>query len=88
MEETEEVEVEEEEVEETEEVDVDEEEVEETVEVDETEEEEEGVYEITIKGKSYYATNEINGTIYEMLPDEEIGRELGVFKNKVVVWNK
>ena len=70
--------VEEEESEEQEEAEVD-------AEVD-AEEEEEGVYEITINGKPYYATNEVDGTVYEMLPNEDIGKQVGVFKNKVIQW--
>jgi hypothetical protein len=94
VEETEEVEVqeEEEEVEETEEVEVqeEEEEVEETEEVEEVEEEEEvketeedagEVYEVTISGKSYYVTDEKNGKIYAIDKDEDVGDEIGEFKN-------
>ena len=77
VEETEEVE----EVEETEEV----EEVEETEEleeeVEETEEDAGEVYEITISGKSYYTTNEKNGKIYAIDKDEEVGDEIGDFKD-------
>jgi len=88
VEETEEVEVEEtEEVEVEEEEEVDEvevEEVEETEEVEEVEEvevEEEGeeVYEITIKSKTYYVTNEKNGTIYSVTSDGDIGDEVGKY---------
>jgi hypothetical protein len=90
-EESEEVEVEEEEEEETEEVEVEEEEEEsEEVEVEETEEteEEEGVYEVQIKGKRYYTTNEINGTIYAILADDEIGDEVGSFENGKPLFRK
>ena len=79
-----EVEVEVEEEEETEEVEVEvEEETEET-----EEEEEEGVYEIEIKGKRYYTTNEINGTIYAILADDEIGDEVGSFENGKPLFRK
>ena len=85
--EEEEVVVEEEEVEvdETEEeveVDETEEEVEvdeEAEETEEQEEEEEGVYEVEIKGKRYYTTNDVNGTIYAVLDDDDIGDEVGKF---------
>lgn len=81
---------EEEEVEEVEEEEVDasavseadaEEEVEEE-EADEEveeEEEEEGVYEVKIKNKTYYVTNETNGTIYAVEADGEVGEEVGKY---------
>jgi len=78
VEEEEEV-VEEEVVEEEEEV-VEEEEVQEE---EEAEEEEEEVYEITIKGKSYYTTNEKNGTIYDIDENGDISEEVGKFENGV-----
>ena len=90
-EEEEEAEEEEEEAEEVEEVVdevVEEEEVEEEVveeevvdEVVEEEEAEEEVFEIEIKGKSYYTTNEKNGSIYNVDENEEIGDEIGKFEN-------
>jgi hypothetical protein len=88
-EEEEEVEIEQEEVEEEEEeeeeeeVEVEEEEeeveVEEEEEVEEVEEEEEEVYEIKIKSKTYYVTNEKNGTIYSVTSDGDIGDEVGKY---------
>ena len=54
---------------------------------EEAAEEEEGVYEISINGKRYYTTNETNGTIYELLEDDDVGEEIGKFVNKQVVWN-
>ena len=65
-----------------------EEEEEEEVEEEEEEEEEveEEVYEITIAGKKYYTTNEVDGVIYSMTADEEIGDEVGVFKNKTPIF--
>jgi hypothetical protein len=79
-EEEEEVEVEVEESEEEEEVEV-EVEVEESEEGDDAEEEnEEEVYEVTIKNKSYYTTNETDGPIYAILDDEDIGDQIGEFK--------
>ena len=80
-EEEEEVEVEETEEEEVEVEETEEEEEEEEVEVEETEEEEEEVYEITIKNKSYYTTNETNGPIYAVLADEDVGDQIGEFKD-------
>ena len=75
VEEEEEVEVE---VEEEEEVEV---EVEEEEEGDDAEEEnEDEVYEVTIKNKSYYTTNETDGPIYAILDDEDIGDQIGEFK--------
>ena len=80
VEETEEVEVEEGE-EETEEVEVEETEEVEVEETEEVEVEEEGeeVYEITIKSKTYYVTNEKNGTIYSVTSDGDIGDEVGKY---------
>jgi hypothetical protein len=79
--EVEEVEEEEEQVEvEVEEVEVEEEEEEvEEVEELEVEEEEEEVYEIKIKSKTYYVTNEKNGTIYSVTSDGDIGDEVGKY---------
>ena len=71
----EEVEVEEEEVEEEEEEVVVEEEV---IEV-EVEEEEDGVYEITIKGSTYYISNEIDSFIYKEDENGEISMEVGKY---------
>ena len=69
---------EEEMVEEEEEEMVEEEEEEEMV---EEEEEEEEVFEIEIDDITYYATNEENGTLYEVLDDDEIGKQVGIIKN-------
>ena len=93
VEESEEEEVEEseeEEVEESEEEEVEESEEEEVeVEVEEEEEsEEEEAYEVTIKKKLYYTTNEIDGIIYSIDKDDEIGDEVGHFKNGKPVFNK
>jgi len=91
-EEVEEEEVEEEEVEE-EEVEEEEEEVEEREGASEgtvgsLEEEDEEVEEVTIKGKSYYTSNKISGIIYEITKDEEVGDEVGVFKEGKAVFHK
>ena len=76
------------EVEETVEMEVEETvemEVEEAVEMEleEEEEEESEVFEITISGKKYYTNNEVNGKIYSIEKDEEVGDEIGVFVNSV-----
>ena len=76
-EEVEYVEVEESEEEEEEEEEEDEEEEE------EEEDEEEEVFEVTIKGKKYYTTDTVNGEIYTILPDGDIGDEVGMYKNGV-----
>jgi hypothetical protein len=75
-------EVEEEEVEEVEEVV--EEEVEEVVEEDDSGE----VYEITIKGKSYYVMNEKDSIIYDVDENGDVSVEVGVYKNGKPVFNK
>ncbi len=77
--EEEEVEVEEEEVEVVVEEKVEEVVVEEEVEEEESEESE--VFEITIGKKVYYTNNEINGTIYTVGQDEDVGDEVGSFVN-------
>ena len=79
----EEVEVEVEVEESEEEVEVEESEEEVEVEVEESAEEEEAdeeVYELTIKNKSYYVSNETDGPIYAILEDEDIGDQIGEFK--------
>ncbi len=79
-EEAEEEEAEEEEgEEEVEEIEVDENEVEET----EVEEGGDDVYEITIKGKSYYVTNEVNSSIYIVDESGEEFTEVGIIQNGV-----
>jgi hypothetical protein len=82
-EETEEEEVEVEVDEEEEEVDEEEEEVEET---EEEEEEEEEVFMVTIKGKQYFTNDETNGTIYSVVDEDDIGDEVGHYKNGVPVF--
>ena len=58
------------------------EEVDEDDEEDAVEEElEEEVYEVKIKNKTYYTTNEKNGTIYCVDKDGEIGDEVGQYVN-------
>jgi len=43
-------------------------------------EEEESVYEITIKGKTYYVTNEVDSIIYIADDNGDISEEVGIFK--------
>ena len=45
------------------------------------EEEEAEVYEIIIKGTTYYTTDELNGIIYEVDKNGDVGNEIGSFKN-------
>jgi FKBP-type peptidyl-prolyl cis-trans isomerase len=79
-----------EEEEEEEEEEVEEEAAEEEEEEEEAAEEEEGeeVYEVTIKGKKYYTTNESNGTIYSIDVNGELDSEVGKFVNGAPVFNK
>jgi hypothetical protein len=87
----EEVEEEEEEVEEEEQPQEDSEEEEEGASggtIGSPEEEEEEVEEVLIKGKAYYTTNKLNGAIYEKTADEDIGDELGVFKDGKAIFHK
>ena len=81
-------EVVEEEVVEEEEEEVVEEEEEEVVEEEEEEDEDAGVYEIEVKGKRYYTTNEKDGIVYALLEDDEVGDEIGKFVNGKLVLNK
>ena len=45
------------------------------------------VSEVKIKGKTYFTTDAVNGIIYACV-DEDVGDEVGVFKNGVAVFNK
>jgi len=72
-----------------------EEEEEEEVVVEEAEEEEveedaeeEEVYEVKIKGKTYFTTNEKTGVIYAMDADGDVGDEVGNFVNGVATFTK
>ena len=47
------------------------------------EEEEEEVVEVQIKGITYFASNEMNGDIYEKLPDEDVGDVVGKYENGI-----
>jgi hypothetical protein len=53
----------------------------------EAEEETEEVEEVKIKGKTYFTTDPQNGIIYACV-DDDVGDEVGVFKNGVAVFNK
>ena len=46
------------------------------------------VYEIQIAGKPFYTTNEVNGIIYSIDDNEDVGPEVGKFKNGKAVFNK
>lgn len=65
------------------EVAAEEEEAEVAVEEEETEE----VEEVKIKGKTYFTTDPQNGIIYACV-DDDVGDEVGVFKNGVAIFNK
>ncbi len=45
------------------------------------------VSEVKIKGKTYFTTDAVNGIIYACV-DDDVGDEVGVFKNGVAVFNK
>jgi hypothetical protein len=85
-EEEEEAEEEEAEEEEAEEEEAEEEEEEEVAAPAEEEAEIE-VSEVKIKGKTYFTTDPQNGIIYACV-DDDVGDEVGVFKNGVAVFNK
>ena len=57
-------------------------------EVEDSSEEEEGVYEVKIKTKTYYVTNETNGTIYAVASDGEVGDEVGKYVDGKPIINK
>jgi hypothetical protein len=50
--------------------------------------EEEEVFEIDIKGTSYYTTNQQSGKIYAIGEDEDVGDEVGNFVKGVAVFYK
>ena len=52
------------------------------------EEEDEEVYEIIIKGKTYYTSNEQSGAIYGVDANGDVSMEVGVFKDGKAVFNK
>ncbi|MGI9554991.1 MAG: hypothetical protein ACR2M6_03365 [Vampirovibrionia bacterium] len=51
---------------------------------EEEEDEEEEVFEYEYKGKMYFATDEVNGTLYSCV-DDDIGDEVGKIENKNVI---
>ena len=62
----------------------------EVAEVEEPEESEEAeieVSEVKIKGKTYFTTDTQNGIIYACV-DDDVGDEVGVFKNGIALFNK
>jgi hypothetical protein len=64
-----------------------EEEEEEESETEETKEEEEELFEVELNGKTYCTDNEQNGKIYELI-DDDIGKQVGYFKNGKAVFTK
>jgi hypothetical protein len=54
----------------------------------EEEEEEEDFFEVEIDDKSYCTNDEVNGFIYELTDDGEIGEKVGVYKNSVATFYK
>jgi hypothetical protein len=46
------------------------------------------VYEIIIKGKTYYTSNEQSGVIYGVDANGDVSMEVGVFKDGKAVFNK
>jgi hypothetical protein len=45
------------------------------------------VYEVKIKNKKYYTTNESNGVIYSITKDGDIGDEVGKYVDSKPVFN-
>jgi hypothetical protein len=41
---------------------------------------------VTIKGKQYFTNDETNGTIYSVVDEDDIGDEVGHYKNGVPVF--
>ena len=79
---------EDEQVVEEDEEEVEDEQVVEEEEEEEDDEEEEEVYEIKIKTKSYYVSNETNSTIYSITDDGDVGDEVGKYIDGKPVFNK
>jgi hypothetical protein len=57
-------------------------------EVEEGEGEDEEVFEFEINGKAYYITNEINGIIYNIDENEEVGDQIGILQDGKPIFNK
>ena len=53
----------------------------------EEEEEEEEVFEIEIDNIPYFVTDEENGILYEITPDGDIGKKVGIIKNGEPIFN-
>ena len=51
------------------------------------EEIEEEVFEVKIRGKTYFTADAKNGDIYKMTSDGDIGQEVGYFTNGEVVFH-
>ena len=62
--------------------------VEEAQEEEEEDAEEADVYEVTIKGKTYYVSNEVDSVIYAADENGDISIEAGIYKNGKPVFNK
>jgi chemotaxis protein histidine kinase CheA len=88
VEEEEEEEQEEQEEQEEKAVEEEEEEEEEAEKQEEAEEEEQEVYEITIKKKTYYVSNETDSIIYGIDAEGDIGEEVGKYVNGVPTFFK
>ena len=46
---------------------------------------------MTIKGKKYYVTDEVNGSIYEIIyenNEEDVGNKIGKITNSIVKFHK
>ena len=43
---------------------------------------------MTIQGKTYYTSNEQNGTIYDVDENGDVSMEVGVYKNGVATFYK
>ena len=54
---------------------------------EEQEQEEEEVFEIEIDDVTYFATDEENGILYEMTPDGDIGKKVGIIKDGEPIFN-
>jgi len=52
------------------------------------EEEEDAVYEVTIKGKTYYVTNEVDSVIYDVDENGDVSIEAGIYKNGKPILHK
>ena len=50
-------------------------------------EEEEEVYEVCIKGKTYYTSNEKSGVIYGIDSNGDVSLEVGVYKDGKPIFN-